>query len=340
MNLFLIIVVLPVLIFLLPSITAAPDLTSREKLSRIDWLALVLFGGWCVSFFMLIVFGGSLYPWASSSMIILYIFTGTLTLALILVHYFHPFVAREYRLYPSYMLRNPKLGILQLSVFAAPAAVYIPIFYVPLFFQFARSESPVTAATRLLPFVVLVALASIANGILMSRLGYYMPWFLLGSLLTVIGGALMYTVEYNTPVANIYGYTTILGLGGGCFLMTAFGCVSAVLPDESDVFNAIGVISLAQCVGITLFPALGGCVFQNTGKALLRAILPPEVAVHADSILAGTRSVEYQRLVPELQVRVSETIVEAMGNLYLMTVVVCGVLVLVSPFLGMGRLRT
>ena len=53
------------------------------------------------------------------------------------------------------MLRNPQLGILQLSVFAAPAAVYIPIFYVPLFFQFARSESPVTAATRLLPFVVL-----------------------------------------------------------------------------------------------------------------------------------------------------------------------------------------
>jgi hypothetical protein len=323
------------MIFILPSLNFERSLGVKQKLAKLDWLGLVIWNGWCVAFFMALTFGGTLYEWESYSEIILWVFVGVLAIAFIFSHRAHPFVAAEDRLYPAHMLRNAKLGILQFATFAAPASVFIPIYYIPLFFQFSRGESPIEAAVRLLPFVFMVALFSIINGVFMSKLGYYMPWFLGGALLGVIGGALMYTVEDKTTNGAIYGYSVILGIGGGCFLMSAFGCVSAVVG-PNDVFNAIGALSVAQCIGITFFPAISGCIFQNLGAKQLLPYLPSGFEGDPRAVLAGSSSPEFQRFHHELQVRIASAIIGSMKNLYLMTVVASGLTVLLSPLLGVS----
>ncbi|KAL9630841.1 MAG: hypothetical protein Q9204_004515 [Flavoplaca sp. TL-2023a] len=332
-NLFIFCAAAPVMLFLLPSLNFTPDLSAKQKLSKLDWLALLVWTGWSISFFMALIFGGTLYAWDSYSEIILWVFVGVLTIALVLVHKSHPFVSVEDRLYPGHMLRNWKLGILQVAIFSAPAAVYIPIYYIPLFFQFARGETPIEAAVRLLPFVLIIAAVSILNGFFMSKLGYYMPWFLGGSLLAVVGGALMFTVDTSTSIPAIYGYTVILGIGGGCFLMSAFGCVSAVV-DARDVFNAIGVLSLVQCLGITFFPAISGCIFQNLGANYIGPYLPADFNGSATAILAGASSPEFQSFSEQLRTQVATAIVSAMSYLYTMTIVAGGVTAILSPFLG------
>ncbi|KAL8790664.1 MAG: hypothetical protein Q9213_000512 [Squamulea squamosa] len=334
-NLFIFLAAAPVMLFLLPSLNFARELSTKQKLAKLDWLGLLILTGWSISFFMALIFGGTFYAWDSYSEIILWVFVGVLTVGFVLAHKFHPFVPMDDRLYPGHMLRNWKLGILQVAIFSAPAAVYIPIYYIPLFFQFARGETPVEAAVRLLPFVLIIAAVSILNGVFMSKLGYYMPWFLGGSILAVVGGALMYTVDTNTSTSAIYGYTVLLGMGGGCFLMSAFGCVSVVV-DASDVFNAIGVLSLVQCMGITFFPAISGCIFQNLGASYTRPYLPPDFIGSPTSILAGASSPEFQSLSEGLQLQVAQAIVSAMSNLYTMTIVACGFTAILSPFLGVG----
>ncbi|KAL8682375.1 MAG: hypothetical protein Q9186_001565 [Xanthomendoza sp. 1 TL-2023] len=334
-NLFIFLVAAPVMLFLLPSLSFARELSTKQKLAKLDWLGLLVLTGWSISFFMALIFGGTFYPWDSYSEIILWVFFGILTIGFVVAHKTHPFVSVDDRLYPGHMLRNWKLGILQVAIFSAPAAVYIPIYYIPLFFQFARGETPVEAALRLLPFVLIIAAVSILNGILMSKLGYYMPWFLGGAILAVIGGALMYTVDTDTSTSAIYGYTVLLGIGGGCFLMSAFGCVSAVV-EASDVFNAIGVLSLVQYMGITFFPAISGCIFQNLGAHYIRPYLPPDFTGSATAILAGASSPEYQRLSEDLQTQVAQAIVSAMSRLYTMTIVAGGLTAVLSPFLGVS----
>lgn len=47
------------------------------------------------------------------------------------------------------------------------------------------------AGVRLLPFVCLLVFTSISNGVLMPRFGYYMPWYVGGSMMMTIGAALM-----------------------------------------------------------------------------------------------------------------------------------------------------
>lgn len=324
------------MLFLLPSLNFAPNLSVKQKLAKLDWLGLLVLTGWFISFLMALIFGGTRYAWNSYSEIILWVFVGVLTIGFVVAHKTHPFVLEEDRLYPGHMLRNWKLGILQVAIFSAPAAVYIPIYYIPLFFQFARGESPVEAAVRLLPFVFIIAIVSILNGVLMSKLGYYMPWFLGGSVLAVIGGALMYTVDTTTNPSAIYGYTVFLGIGGGCFLLSAFGCVSAVV-DASDVFNAIGVLSLVQCMGITFFPAISGCIFQNLGINFIRPYLPPDFIGNPSAILAGASSPEFQSFSEDLQAQVAQAIVSAMSRLYIMTIAAGGITAILSPFLGVSE---
>ena len=287
---------------------------------------------------MAITFGGTLYEWKSYSEIILWVFVAVLAVGVVLTHKLHPFISAEDRFYPGHMLRNWKLGILQFATFAAPAAVYIPIYYIPLFFQFARGESPVEAAIRLMPFVFMIVIVSILNGIFMSKLGYYMPWFLGGGILAVIGGGLMYTVDTTSTNAVIYGYSVVLGLGGGCVLMSAFGCVSAVV-DSSDIFNAIGVLSLAQCIGITFFPAISGCIFQNLGVNYIKPYLPSDFSGDPRAVLAGSSSPEFQSFPQALQVQIAGAIVAAIKNLYVMTIVASSLTALLAPFLGVSRTR-
>jgi MFS family permease len=327
----------PILVYMLPSIDFAKGQSAKERLSKIDWLGLAVWTGWCVSFFMAITYGGTLFEWESYSMIILWVFVGVLAIGFMLTHKFYPFVEKENRLYPSHMLRNFKLGILQVATFSAASAVYIPIYYLPLYFQFAKGESPVEAAIKLLPFVCMISIIAILNGFFMSRWGYYMPWFLVGSLLAVAGGALMYTVTIDTSVSAIYGYSVLLGIGGGCFMITAFACVADIV-EPKDIFNAIGVISLAQCLGITLFPSLSGGIFQNMGAKYISPLLPSHYSGDPRVVLAGASGAEWQSFSEEVQAQLVNAIVDAMSNVYIMTVVASGITVLLSPFLGVSTL--
>ncbi|KAI1845057.1 hypothetical protein JX265_008358 [Neoarthrinium moseri] len=335
-NLLIFAIAAPILVFILPSIDFAKGQTTQQRMNKIDWLGLAVWTGWCVSFFMAITYGGTLFEWQSYSMIILWVFVGVLTVGFVLTHKLHPFIEKDNRLYPSHMLRNFKLGILQFATFAAASAVYIPIYYIPLYFQFARGESPVEAAVKLLPFVFMISTIAILNGIFMSRWGYYMPWFFFGALLAVAGGALMYTVSIDTSTSAIYGYSVLLGIGGGCFMITAFGCVSDIV-EPKDIFNAIGVISLVQCVGITFFPSLSGSIFQNLGARYISSIIPSDFTGNPRVILAGASSVEWQSFSEDVRIRLANAIVDAMSNIYTMTIVACGITAVLSPFLGFRK---
>lgn len=73
----------------------------------------------------------------------------------------------------------------------------VPTFYIPLYFQFVRGDEPLTAAVRLLPFICIMVFFGLLNGAFMSKIGYYMPWYLFGGAFAVAGGSLM--CKPNTP---------------------------------------------------------------------------------------------------------------------------------------------
>lgn len=86
----------------------------------------------------------------------------------------------------------------------------VPVYYIPLYFQFAQvwhsmtlssadsafslhqqGDSALKAAVRLLPFIIVLVIFSLLNGVLMPKWGYYMPWFVFGGAIVLTGATLM-----------------------------------------------------------------------------------------------------------------------------------------------------
>ena len=89
---------------------------------------------------------------------------------------------RKFRFSICDVLGQPQLTVMPFQV---------PTFYIPLYFQFVRGDSPLAAGVRLLPFIVLMVFFGLLNGAMMSLFGYYMPWYLAGGIFTTLGGSLM-----------------------------------------------------------------------------------------------------------------------------------------------------
>jgi hypothetical protein len=83
----------------------------------------------------------------------------------------------------------------------ASTGLFIPVYMVPLFFQFTRSDTALDAAVRLLPLIVVSVFACLVNGAIMSKYGYYIPWYLAAGIFTTVGATLMSIITEHTSTS-------------------------------------------------------------------------------------------------------------------------------------------
>lgn len=75
----------------------------------------------------------------------------------------------------------------------AAFGTFITIYYLPLYFQFTRGATALQTSVNILPYILFLSVSVLINGDFMSKMGYYYPWYLFGSALQAIGGALLCT---------------------------------------------------------------------------------------------------------------------------------------------------
>ncbi|KFZ18706.1 hypothetical protein V501_01063 [Pseudogymnoascus sp. VKM F-4519 (FW-2642)] len=155
---------------------------------------------------MAISFGGITYPWSSGKIIGLFVCSGVLFIILGIQQVYTIFTTTSRRIVPVEFFKSRTLHILFAITSVGSTSIFLPINMVPIFFQFTRNDSALEAGVRLLPFIFLMVFAVIGNGIILSLYGYYMPWYTLGGILVVTGGALMYTIDVDTSASCVYGY--------------------------------------------------------------------------------------------------------------------------------------
>ncbi|KAH8430508.1 putative MFS drug efflux transporter [Aspergillus melleus] len=333
-NLFIGAVCAPFYIFLIPSKDPRPGASIRERSSELDYPGIVLQSGVLTALILAINLGGVTYPWSSGRIIAMFVVSGVLLIALGIQQVWTIGVALPRRIIPVQFFRSRTVLILFAATAAGGACAFIPIYMVPLFFQFTRDDGPLDAGVRLLPFVVVMVVFVFANGNLMARLGYYMPWFLVGGLLIVAGSALMYTIDQNTSQSRVYGYSVLLGVGVGMFLQAPISVVQAVVSPE-NIAPAIGFITLAQFIGITTALAIGNAVLLNNSLGKIEHILPDVPSADIQAAILGAQSGLVQNLSSALKARVLDAIVSAIDDTYILTIAGGGLVAVLS--LGMRR---
>lgn len=327
----------PAYLFLLPDIDFQRNVSFRKKLQQVDWLGIVFFDGAMACLIMAISFGGSVFAWNSASEIVLWVMMVVLFIVFGLTQHFTPFVDKRHKLYPTQYLRQPLLLNLQAQLFLSSGVLLGAAYYIPLYFQFARGDNALTAGVRLLPYISLMATFALINGSMMSKLGYYMPWYVFGAAMILIGSALMYTVDVNTSNAKVYGFTLLMGVGVGCYVQACYP-VSQNLVPASEVSDVVGFMGIAQSTGITFFLSLMGTVFNNQAAKKVREILPNTPESEIVQVTAGTSAKVFRLLNEEQRADVIFAVIDSMKASWAILMTAGAISLILSLFLGVSLL--
>ena len=327
----------PVYIFMLPIRDPRPGVAIKARARELDYVGTILTIGAFVSGVMAVSFGGVTYPWKSGKIIGLFCCSGVLFILLGLQQVYTIFTTTTRRIVPVEFFNSRTILILFAMTAAGGTAIFIPIYFLPIYFQFTRGDSALQSGVHLLPYIMLMIFAVIANGAILSAYGYYMPWYTGGGILVIIGGALLYTIDASTSLSRIYGYSVLVGFGDGLYAQASFSVAQAIVGPEM-VASAVGFITCAQVVGVTIALAIANSVFLNKSQQNILAILPGTPLGEIQAAISGVGSQFVESLNAVEQEKVVVAIVDAMKNTFILVIVAGALVVVLSAFMKREKL--
>jgi EmrB/QacA subfamily drug resistance transporter len=227
---------------------------------RIDYLGAALLALALACLVLMVSFGGTTFPWASSEVIGLGVATVVALVAFVWVERKAPEPVLPPRLFQNQVFVSA--GIVALLVGWAMLGA---IAFLPLYFQVAKGDSPTGSGLQLLPLMAGLLLTSIVGGQLVSRTGRYRIFPIAGTAVMAVGLFLLsrLTVHTSTPEAALFLFVTGCGIG---LVMQ----VLVVAVQNAVSYDDLGVAT----AGNTLFRNIGGSV----GTAVMGTIFATELA--------------------------------------------------------------
>ncbi|KAK9453375.1 Efflux pump patC [Dipodascopsis uninucleata] len=323
-NLLIFGVMVPIYVFLVPSLPQQINLTLAQKIRNFDWLGIILSIGVNVSFVLIFAFGGIIWPWNDGRTIALFVVFGLVTIAFAVTQYFCILTTKEDRLFPGQFLRRRTLVVLYVLMSCGGAALFVAVYYIPLFFQFVHGDSGTQSAVRLLPFICFYVTSILLCGYFMPKTGYYMLWYLASGILITIGAALMYTVRSYTNPAKIYGYSIVLGLGMATTQAGYAVATKMVTPDQ--IVTCIQFMNISQGQSQLIGLTVASTIFQNLTFRGIKNVLDKVTAstgvtysnADIESAIAGAKSSIFSEVTADVKSKLIDVIVRSINDAYIL----------------------
>ncbi len=242
--------------------------------AKVDYIGAALVVG-AVSLLVLTgLWGGREYAWGSPT--ILAMAAGGIALTAL-------FVVQERRaadpLLPLRIFRNDIVTVTSIVMALLGIVMFAAFLYLPLFFQVVDGATATRSGFLMIPLMVGVMIGSFVAGRLLSRLGRYRIFPIVGSLFALVGTVILATIDRDTPRAVIFTAMILLGIGIGL----VFSIVVIASQNACD-YRDLGVVTSAG----NFFRSLGG-VF---GLAGLGALFNDRVAHYFVRLVPGASSLD------------------------------------------------
>jgi EmrB/QacA subfamily drug resistance transporter len=250
----------------------------RQRANQLDLWGTGVFIVDVVCCLLALQWGGSRYPWSNWRIILCFALFGVLTAVFIVIQYFKG----ENATVPFNVIRQRSVAAACWYAFCLGGTFFVMIYWVPIWFQAIQGVSALESGIRSLPLVLSVVIASIISGGGTTALGYYAPFYYLGTVLMSVGAGLLTTFQVDTGKAEWIGYQIIYGLGVGFGIQQAVITVQVVLPLE-EVPIGTALTMFMQAFGGAVFISVGQNVFNNTLLKGIRSYAPkvnPDIILH------------------------------------------------------------
>lgn len=326
----------PIYVFLLPSVPRREGTPVLEKIKSLDWLGMLLTAGLYCCFTVAFTFGGAVWVWNDGRVIALIVVFGVLVIAFGVTQARATLTTKTDRLFPCDFLRDPQLILLYVIMACGGAALFVSVYYIPLYYLFVYGLTGTQAAVRLLPYICCYVFSILLCGAALSRTGYHIVWFTFSGVLLTAGAATMHTVTAATSNANIAGFTVLLGLGMTTS-QAGYAVGNLLVPPEraSELIQFLNISQgSSQLVGL----AVASAIFQTKAFAGIQRVLGPGYTdAQIQAAVAGARSEVLTDAAPEIRARCLDVLVSVIGDVWVLVIAAGALYTVCSCCLTRGR---
>ena len=239
---------------------------------RIDFGGIALLAGALVPFLLAISWGGSQYPWLSSTVVGLFGGAAVVAAAFFVQERRAPEPLVQLELFGNRGFRGSALIAL---VHGFP--VWAGMLFTPLFVQVVLGHSASASGTLMLPMILGVVIGGFAGGQIVARTGRYHTIGLGGSVALAVSYFLLATLDPGTSLSTLVGLMVLAGVGTGVVMPVYMIFAQNVMP-----VAALGVVTstvgFCRNVGGAIGVAVVGTALNARLASQIDRLTPPEVA--------------------------------------------------------------
>jgi EmrB/QacA subfamily drug resistance transporter len=230
---------------------------SERRHRHIDYLGSGLLAASLSCIILATSLGGNTWAWGSAQLIITACAGAVLLVAFVFVERRAPEPVLPLRLFS-----NRTFTIAGAIGLIVGFALFGSSVFLPLFFQTVNGASPTGSGLRTIPLMVGVLSMSIFSGQVISRIGRYKPFPIIGTALMVVGFVLLSGMGAGTSTLDASWRLVILGLGLGS-VMQVLVLVAQNAVDYTDLGVATSGSTLFRLIGGSIGTAVFGAIFSN-----------------------------------------------------------------------------
>ena len=238
--------------------STASQMSWREQIGQLDPIgnACLLPGTICL--LLALQWGGSTYQWQNARIIVLFVLFGFLILGFVAVQLWK----QEKATVPPRIVKMRSIAAGMLFTIFNGGSMMVMTYFIPLWFQAIKGVSAVKSGIMTIPMILSLVIGSILSGVLISKLGYYTPFAIVGAIFISIGAGLISTFTVHSGHSMWIGYQFLFGLGLGMGMMQPNNALQTVLGNE-DIAIGVSVMSFIRFFGGTIFISVAENVFTN-----------------------------------------------------------------------------
>jgi EmrB/QacA subfamily drug resistance transporter len=303
---------------------------------KVDYIGAGLMSASSVSLLLATVWGGSTYAWSSPQIIGL--ISGGVILGIIFAiwekHAAEPII-------PPRLFKNDIFTVSTLLSLLAGMAMFASILYIPMYQQIVRGNSPTESGLLMIPLVVGMLSASITSGRLISHLGKYRIFPIIGTLVLSFGLWLFSHLQVDTSEWILGIWMFCIGAGLGMFMQVMTLAIQNSV-DRKDMGTATSSATFFRSMGSAFGGAIFGTILTNRLTHHLKELLPattPGMSAHIDvgSVQSGAA---LNNLPPQINHLILEAFVRSFHDMFMLAIPIALLAFVVAWFLRETPLRS
>ncbi|KAI0598793.1 major facilitator superfamily domain-containing protein [Biscogniauxia sp. FL1348] len=259
----------------------------RRLLPQLDLAGFALFAPAAIMLLLALQYGSQGMAWNSPTII------GLLcgAVATFIVFFIWESRIGDNAMIPFSMLKKRVVWTSNIQFSCLMTTVFVGSQYMPTYFQSVKGATATLSGVYMLPSILSQLFLIITSGVLITRLGYYLPWAAFAGAGTAVASGLISTWSPYTEVGRWIGYQILYG-ARGCGVQPAVIAIQQALPPSQ---SAVGVAFLVFCQNFlaAVFVVVANTIFTETLAQEIVEFAPsvdPAAALAAGSSAAAVRN--------------------------------------------------